>query len=379
MATEHGVWLALALGPASPAASALLAKYETAEEIYRHRQELDESGLVTKAQYRRLAALELERARESVRMHRAAGINVVSWDDFLYPRQLKSLEDAPAALYYKGDISVCQSPLLIAMIGTRRPSEYGVRAQKFLSEGLCRAGAVLVSGLASGLDSEAHKAAVREGVPTVAVIGTGPDLCYPAANKTLAELIERCGVVLSEYPMGTAGAKQHFLQRNRLIAGLSRGVCVAEAARHSGTMSTVACADRYGRDVFAVPGSIFSPLSAGVNALLATGAKPVCTPADILREYGVADVTQQKEEISVPETPEPVLTQAQSAVYSLLADEPKTLGELCGRAAHMAPAKVLAALTALELAGLARQLAGRRFQRTERVLKLSEKEDLEDE
>lgn len=377
MATEHGVWLAEALGPASLGPSALLGRYGTAQTVYEAREELEATGLITRAQCRQLLKYPLEKARELVEKHRAAGIGVAACDEDGYPGQLRGLEDMPAALYYKGDISVCGGGLLIAMIGSRRPSEYGVRAQKFLSEGLCRAGAILVSGLASGLDSEAHKAAVRAGTPTVAVIGTGPDLCYPAANKTLAELIEGCGVVLSEYPMGTPGAKQHFLQRNRLIAGLSRGVCVAEAARHSGTMSTIACADRYGRDVFAVPGSIFSPLSAGVNALLATGAKPVCTPEDILKEYGVEEAPRtqpQPEEQAAPE-----LTPLQARVCGLLTDAPKTLGELCAETGSAPPAKVLAALTSLELAGLARQLAGRRFQRTERMPEQTEKEDLEDE
>lgn len=145
---------------------------------------------------------------------------------------------------------------------------------------------VLVSGLASGLDSEAHKAAVRAGTPTVACIAFGHDLCYPAANRTLKGLIEKQGLVLGEYPPGTEPLRPYFLQRNRLIAALSRGVCVAEARRVSGTMNTVHAALGYGKDVFAVPGSIFSPLSEGANHLLGRGALAAVSAADILEFYG---------------------------------------------------------------------------------------------
>ena len=177
-------------------------------------------------------------------------------------------------LYYRGDAGIPNRCFTFAIVGTRRPSAYGVEATASIAGELARAGVALVSGLATGLDSESHKAAVQAGAPTVACIAFGHDQCYPAANRTLKGVIERQGLVLSEYPPGTPPQRGYFLQRNRLIAGLSRGLCVAEARRRSGTMNTVAAALAAGRDVFSVPGSIFSPLCEGTNQLLREGAVP---------------------------------------------------------------------------------------------------------
>ena len=192
----------------------------------------------------------------------------------------------------------------------------------------------------------------------VACIAFGHDLCYPAANRTLKGVIERQGLVLSEYPPGTPPQRGYFLQRNRLIAGLSRGLCVAEARRRSGTMNTVAAALAAGRDVFSVPGSIFSPLCEGTNQLLREGAVPAVSGADILLWYGLAQ----------PEQPEkakpdgaPLSLDAQRMRDALSAAAPLPLDALCAKTG-LPPPKAMAALTELELAGFSRQLAGRQFQ-----------------
>ena len=231
-------------------------------------------------------------------------------------------------------------------MGTRRPSAYGVEATASIAGELARAGVALVSGLATGLDSESHKAAVQAGAPTVACIAFGHDQCYPAANRTLKGVIERQGLVLSEYPPGTPPQRGYFLQRNRLIAGLSRGLCVAEARRRSGTMNTVAAA------------SIFSPLCEGTNQLLREGAVPAVSGADILLWYGLAR----------PEQPEkakpdgaPLSLDAQRMRDALSAAAPLPLDALCAKTG-LPPPKAMAALTELELAGFSRQLAGRQFQ-----------------
>ena len=205
-----------------------------------------------------------------------------------YPDLLRAVSAPPPVLYYRGDAGIPNRCFTFAIVGTRRPSAYGVEATASIAGELARAGVALVSGLATGLDSESHKAAVQAGAPTVACIAFGHDQCYPAANRTLKGVIERQGLVLSEYPPGTPPQRGYFLQRNRLIAGLSRGRCVAEARRRSGTMNTVAAALAAGRDVFSVPGSIFSPLCEGTNQLLREGAVPAVSGADILLWYGLA-------------------------------------------------------------------------------------------
>ena len=279
-------------------------------------------------------------------------------------------------VYYKGDIGVLRPEVLtFAIIGARRPSAYGLEATAAIASGLAEAGVVLVSGLASGLDSEAHKAAVRAGTPTVACIAFGHDMCYPAANRTLKGLIEKQGLVIGEYPPGTEPMRPYFLQRNRLIAALSRGVCVAEARRISGTMNTVHAALGYGRDVFAVPGSIFSPLSEGANHLLGCGAVAAVSAADILEFYGALPQgdAARAHGAGTPQAQglgstlmeifgglKAPLSEAALAAKRALGCTPKTLAQLCAESG-LAPPAAMAALTELELAGACRQLAGRRF------------------
>jgi len=260
-------------------------------------------------------------------------------------------------LYAEGQPQWLSAPLPLAMVGTRRPSAYGVEAARTLGAGLAGAGAVLVSGLADGLDSEAHKAAVAAGTPTVAVLGTAIDRCYPARNATLRGLIAKNGVILSEYPIGTTGSPNYFLLRNRIIAGLARGVIVTEARRRSGTMSTVRFALEGGRDVFAVPGSIFSPLSEGTNWLLSQVAKAVQTAGDVLCDYGVQPPA---ETVAAGAGAPPPLSAGAAAVYACLTAQPQPLAALCA-ACGLLPGAAMAALTELELAGLSCQLAGRLF------------------
>lgn len=213
------------------------------------------------------------------------GIHVTTWGEEEYPRLLRQIPTPPPVLYYRGDISIPNQNFLFAVIGTRRPSAYGAQVTEKIAGGLAKVGIVLVSGLAAGLDGACHEAAVKANTPTVACLAFGVDLCYPAENGRLKEAIERQGLALSEYPPGTPPMRKNFLQRNRLIAGLSHGVCVAEARKRSGTMRTVEAAIAFDRDVFAVPGSIFSPMSEGTNQMLADGAHLVRNSEDILRFY----------------------------------------------------------------------------------------------
>lgn len=245
-------------------------------------------------------------------------------------------------------------------MGTRRPSAYGRQAAFDLSLAMAQAGVVLVSGMADGLDSEAHRAAVQAEVPTVAFLGTAIDKTYPAANAKLRTAIEKGGgVVCSEYPPGYTGRTTGtFLARNRLIAAQSEVLCVAEARTRSGTLNTVGHAERLGRPVLAVPGSIYSALSEGTNELLCTHrAEPLCKAADALDILGIgaetADPAQQRFD------PAAVSPDAQ-AVYAVLKPTPQGIDALCA-AARLPAGRVLAACTELELMGGAQAQPGRRY------------------
>ena len=236
------LWMAAALGPGAPNSGMALSMFPDARALAQACWKEDLSMVFTPAQ---LAALRAARPEDyTARLDDCArhGVNVLTWADEDYPDLLRAVSAPPPVLYYRGDAGIPNRCFTFAIVGTRRPSAYGVEATASIAGELARAGVALVSGLATGLDSESHKAAVQAGAPTVACIAFGHDLCYPAANRTLKGVIERQGLVLSEYPPGTPPQRGYFLQRNRLIAGLSRGLCVAEARRRSGTMNTVAAA-----------------------------------------------------------------------------------------------------------------------------------------
>lgn len=244
---------------------------------------------------------------------------------------------------------------MFAVVGTRTPSEYGVAATIDICRELVRAGIVLTSGLAAGLDSVAHKVSVSEGAPTVAVLGNGVDFFYPMSNRVLQETIAQNGAVVSEYLPDEKPTKYSFLQRNRIIVGLCYGVLIGEARRRSGTMNTAVHAAEAGREIFAVPGNIFSPLSVGTNLLIRDGATLVSEAADILRCYGFIeepfDKKIQKFEDISPEA---------KIILSKITFVPIGAEELC-LALEMPTGRILAALSELEIAGRILQSSGRLF------------------
>lgn len=355
------LWLAAALGPAAENSGMVLRMFPDVQDLPRACREEDLSMIFTPAQLEVLRATRPEdyiaRLDDCGRHH----VEVLTWADENYPALLRAVSAPPPVLYYRGDATIPNRSFLFAIVGTRRPSAYGVEATAAIAGSLARSGVVLVSGLATGLDSESHKAAVQAGTPTVACIAFGHDLCYPASNRRLKDIIERQGLVLSEYPPGTPPLKHHFLQRNRLIAGLSRGLCVAEARKRSGTMNTVAAALEAGRDVFSVPGSIFSPLCEGTNQLLRDGAVPALCGADILLWYGLASDVYPEQPAGEAQRETELSPNAKRMREALSAAAPQTLEALCTKTG-LAPPRAMAALTELELAGFSRQLAGRQFQ-----------------
>ena len=211
------------------------------------------------------------------------GYGVLSIVQEEYPDLLKTTADAPVVLFYKGDIHCCRQ--CISIVGSRKATVYGLRVAEHLSMELAAKGFCVVSGLARGIDAKAHWGALNARGKTCAVIGSGLDVVYPPENQKLFERIATEGVILSEYAPGVMPLPQHFPARNRIISGLSQGLVVVEAGKQSGTLITVDFALEQGRDVFAVPGNIYSERSAGTNRLIQEGAKMVTGVEDIFQEY----------------------------------------------------------------------------------------------
>jgi DNA processing protein len=232
---------------------------------------------------RRLCDKSLEKSKVVVDGCMRYGYKVMSPDEM--PMRLRDIYAPPCVLYVWGALPQPDDGVYIAMVGTRNVTAYGVEAATKLAGGLSHSGAVVVSGMALGVDAASHKGALKAGGKTIAVIGCGIDIDYPVANRELKRLIAQNGAVVSEYPPGVRPDRINFPTRNRIIAGLSLGTVVVEAGGRSGALITASLAAEMGRDVFAVPGSIFSPMSEGTNRLLRDGAKPVCTVIDIIEEY----------------------------------------------------------------------------------------------
>lgn len=214
-----------------------------------------------------------------------AGNHVLTLADASYPQSLLQIPDPPVLLFATGELDVLQTPAL-AIVGARSATPQGAATAEAFARSLGEAGLTIVSGLALGIDTAAHRGALAGGAPTIAVVGTGADRVYPARNRELAHTIARQGVILSEFPLGTPPLPHNFPKRNRLIAGLARGVLVVEAALGSGSLITARLAAECGREVFAIPGSIHSPLARGCHRLIREGAKLVETAADVIEELG---------------------------------------------------------------------------------------------
>lgn len=218
----------------------------------------------------------------------APGNRIVTFGDPAYPPRLLDLHDPPPLLYVKGRVALLHARS-IAIVGSRHATPQGLADATHFARVLADAGLAIISGLALGIDGAAHRGGLDGRSGTIAVIGTGADLVYPARHRALAHEIAAHGAIVSEWPLGTPGRASHFPQRNRLIAALASGVLVVEAAPRSGSLITARLANEMGRDVFAVPGSIHAPLAHGCHALIRDGAKLTATPDDVLDEYGLSE------------------------------------------------------------------------------------------
>jgi DNA processing protein len=285
---------------------------------------------------------------------------IIAWDDPDYPRALLDLGYSPPALFFVGRRELLNRPAL-AIIGSRNATAQGAENARAFAQALSRAGLTIVSGLAVGIDAAAHRGAMAGEGSTLAVVGTGLDRVYPASHRDLAHRIAEHGGLLSEFPPGTPPKERNFPRRNRLISGLARGVLVVEAAMSSGSLITARYAGEQGREVFAIPGSIHSPLSKGCHKLIREGAKLVEKAQDILEELGMEGEAAGASPNAGSET-----AAGEDALLDALGGDSVDVDTLASRTA-MAPDAVVAALTNLELAGQAAALPGGLWQRLHRT------------
>jgi DNA processing protein len=372
-------WLALRMVPGlgTVGSHKLLAQLKSPEAIFRaSASELESAGL-SPAQARNVSTgCSFDDAVDQQQKALEVGAQIISVQDPRYPRLLREIFDPPLLLFTIGNINLL-STHSVAIVGTRSPTPYGMAAAERLSADLARTGLTIVSGMARGIDTCAHQAALREEGDTVAVLGCGVDILYPSSNRKLYDDIARKGLLVSEFPMATAAFPQNFPIRNRIVSGLSVGVVVVEGAQHSGSGITARVAADQGREVFAVPGNITSKMSWGPNLLIKSGGAKLVQewndvtnelPAPIRRD--LITRAQQKmllegipldEEPPSPTPEEPLKALARRLLGVLQVDVPKQLDALLETFEGVSSSELISALFDLEMSGSARQLPGKNF------------------
>ena len=307
-----------------------------------------------------------EAANEELALAGRHGVQILCREDEVYPLGLRHIADPPICLYVKGSLDRADA-VSLAVVGSRRGSHYGLEQARRFGQLLGQAGLTVVSGLARGIDSAAHRGALDADGRTIAVLGNGLSAIYPPEHVELAAQIAASGAVVSELPMATAPEAGHFPRRNRIIAGIGLGVLVIEGAKNSGALITARLANEYNREVFALPGRVDLPNSLGTNALIRDGqAKLVVGLEDILDELGDAGAVLAGKEVrdatEAPLRPPPAnLSDTEKKVLAVLArDEAIGLDAIC-ELARLDPAQTASALTMLQLKGAAKQLPGSLF------------------
>lgn len=326
-------------------------------------------GLIAKVQ-QQIKSFDVSVYEAQLKQHH---VKTVFYFEEAYPQLLLEISDPPVLLYYQGDLT-CVRQMALGIVGTRLCSDYGEAVTAYFVRQLAPFFAI-VSGLAKGIDTVAHQTALSEGQITIAVVATGLDIVYPDCNSELAAQIRKKGVILSEQPLGAQPLAQRFPQRNRIVSGLSKGVLICEAPRKSGALITARYAVEQNREVFAVPGSVFSELSHGAHRLIQDGAKLVYRIEDILEELAVPIPKRMRAQPAVPQLSQALplfkenkedavsmasLSEEEQRVYGVLSYQPKQLDDIIsetGLSVH----QVLQCLTLFEMKQYVQQLTGKRF------------------
>jgi DNA processing protein len=356
-------WLQLTLTPGlgSAAIRKLLRQYGLPEAILARKP----AELASYAPPAVVDALHSDAVRRAVAAAlewlQTPGSALVTLADAAYPRMLLEIGDPPPVLYARGRLELLQSPAL-AVVGSRNATAQGAANAQSFAKSLSDAGLTIVSGLALGIDAAAHRGGLAGAASTIAVLGTGIDVVYPRDNAALAAEVAERGLLLSEFALGTGALAPNFPRRNRLISGLAQGCLVVEAAMASGSLITARSAAEQNREVFAVPGSIHSPLSKGCHALIKSGAKLVESAEDVLAELGGFRSSGFASTVARDET---TGSDADSGLLEQMGHDPVDIDALCARAG-MSAEQVSSELLRLELAGRVAALPGGLFQRLEK-------------
>jgi DNA processing protein len=352
-------WIGLTLVPeVGPVISRkLLASMGSPENIFSAglNDLLTINGLSSKVAKNIKSFQQWDQVEKKVKIIERRGIKIIAANNPEYPEVLKELPDAPIILYMKGDYQP-DDRFGIAIVGSRKHTEYGEAAVLKIAGELSSAGFTIISGMARGIDSLAHKSALSSGGRTIAVFGTGLDICYPAENKGLMEKIAESGCVMSEFPPGTKPNRENFPRRNRLISGLSLGVLVVEATVDSGSLITANYALEQNKEVFALPGNITSVSSEGPNRLIKQGAKIVLDAEDIIEELAPMLRGFIKAKKSRPVK----MSEEENSLCNFMTREPKHV-DILSRESGLSVHGVLDLLLSMELKGIVRQSNGKRF------------------
>ena len=382
-ADEQLHWLALRMTPGLGAKTAvqLIQAFRTPQAIFRaSKSEIEAAGASSGLARNLASGCAFEDAASQMQRLPDAGASLIPFTSDQYPSQLKEIYDPPPVLFARGRIELLET-LAIAVVGTRHPTEYGKAAADRLAKDLADAGLTVVSGMARGIDTAAHKAVLEAGGNTIAVFGCGVDELYPAEKRKLADKIAQQGLILSDFPLGTPPYPQNFPIRNRIVSGLSLGVLIVEGGQYSGSAITARLAAEQGREVFAVPGNITSKMSWGPNLLIKQGAKLVQDWNDVVTELKpadrrwLADRFRQQLDLLDPNDPvtepgaaasssmNPMTGVGRAILASLNPDTPVPLDHLVESLQPISASELIAALFELEINGLVRQLPGKSYLR----------------
>lgn len=342
----YNIWLALVIGANVANGREIVLGNMTPKELYERRRSWIEYDFFTVKQMERALTISLDMAIDVQRIHTINGIMSINYTDDEYPECLKNIPSSPVVLFYKGDISLLSGEYNVGVIGTRNPDRDGLKICGDICTALSQNNVTIISGLAQGLDGQAHISALNSNGKTIAFIGTSLDKCYPAMHRNLQKEICEKGCVVSEYPTGSDGYKSVFLERNRLIAATSKALCVIQAKEKSGSLSTAKRAEEYSKQLFAVPGNITNPLYDGTNTLIQLGAIPLIKPENVLDFLGI-EVKEEKKEKSKKLK----LTQPEQKIYDALGRETKSTQQIF-EITKLPIVQIKALLTKMELDGV---------------------------
>ncbi len=354
----YWIWLAEGLGAENRYVKPVLEWFGSARKVYElaNRETLQEMSQIGRKEARALCNKSLKKAEKIIKQCEEGRIGILTYEDPRFPKQLKEIYSPPVVLYYKGKIPDFSKSILFTIVGTRKSTKEGNKTAYEFAAQMSQHGITVVSGMAEGIDSYANKGASEGPTPTIAVLGCGVDVVYPAYNSGLMEKLIQTGLILSEYPPGSRPYAHHFPIRNRIMAGISEGTLVVEAPKTSGALITANRALEENKEVFAVPGSIYSYNHVGSNRLLFDGARPVMSPTDIYEVFHWEIVDAPKEEKT--EMDLDGLPPAERKIAEVLQYHGQLFIDDLTEYVNLPGPQVLSALMMMEIKGLVMNLGG---------------------